>query len=105
MVIYSSEAITDLTNLLFGLRNWTKLELSNEHTLSYVDDISDICDCLDAKAFHFNTQYPIHKRLGEKVHSYRRNKQTYWYIIYNLDPHGNVYIQRILSNHINAETE
>lgn len=31
------------------------------------------------------------------------SKQTNWYIVYNLDSHGNVYIQRIFSNHLNAE--
>ncbi|MFZ4581648.1 MAG: hypothetical protein ACOYM7_03260 [Paludibacter sp.] len=103
MVIYSSQAIIDLTNLLYGLRNWSKHHISDEHALSYVDDIADICDVIDLKAFHFNTQFPEHKRFGEKVHTYRRNKQTNWYIIYNLDSHGNVYIQRIFSNHLTTE--
>jgi len=99
MVIYSLSAINDLTTILFGLRNWTKHLISDEHALNYVDDISDVCDKLDRKTFHFNTRYTIHKRYGEKVHTYRRSKQTIWYIIYNLDQHGNVYIQKILSNY------
>jgi hypothetical protein len=106
MVIYSLKSIDDLTAILFGLRNWTKHIISDEHALDYVDDISGICDKLDRKAFHFNTRYSIHKQYGEKVHTYRRSKQTNWYIIYNLDPHGNVYIQRIISNYSTiAETE
>ena len=99
MVIYSLTAIDDLTDILFGLRNWTKHLISDEHALNYVDDISDICDKLDSKTFHFNTRYSIHKRYGEKVHTYRRSKKTVWYIIYNLDQHGNVYIQKIISNY------
>ena len=98
MVIYSLKSIDDLTAILFGLRNWTKHIISNEHALNYVDDISSICDKLDTRTFHFNTRYSIHKRYGEKVHTYRRSKQTIWYIIYNLDQHNNVYIQRIISN-------
>ncbi len=103
MVIYSKQAIADLTNLLYGLRNWPKYFISDEHALKYVDDISDVCDLLDTKTFHFNTQFPEQKRFGEKVYTYRRNKQTNWYIVYNLDSHANVYIQRIFSNHLNAE--
>jgi len=103
MVIYSSQAINDLTNILLGLRKWVKHYISDEHALSYVDDISDVCDLIDSKVFHFNAQFPEHKRFGDKAHTYRRNKQTIWYIIYNLDPHGNVYIQRIFSNHITAK--
>ena len=44
MVIYSLTAIDDLTDILFGLRNWTNHLISNEHALNYVDDISDICE-------------------------------------------------------------
>ncbi len=99
MVIYSSRAIDDLTNILYGLRNWTKHFVSDEQAIRYVDDISDICDHLDTKSFHFNARFIFHKRYGEKVYTYRRNKNTIWYIIYNLDQHGNVYIQRIISNY------
>ena len=78
---------------------WEKHPLELEHAIKYVSEIRNICDTLDSKAFHFNTKFSIHKRYGEKVHTYNRNKQTQWYIIYNLDQHGNVYIQKIISNH------
>jgi len=106
MVIYSSRVINDLTDILYGLRNWTKHDISNEHAISYFDDIADSCDSLDLKSFHFDTKYSLHKRFGEKVHTYRWSKQTNWYIIYNLDQHGNVYIQSIMSNdNTKAETK
>jgi hypothetical protein len=104
MVYFNKQSTKDIDDFVVGLLIWKKHDLSVIHVLKYRDDIVSICKMLDPKSFHFNTQFPIHKRYGEKVHSYRRNKQTYWYIIYNLDPHVNVYIQRILSNHINAET-
>jgi len=104
MVIYSLKAIDDLTNILYGLRHWAKHFISDEHALNYVDNISEICDQLDKKAFHFNVRFAMHKPYGEKVHTYRRGKNTLWYIIYNLDQHGNVYIQRIISNH-NTKSE
>lgn len=99
MVFYSKNAQQDLKSIFDGLLTWAKHKLEYNHVVSYHNNIIDICDSLDLKSFHFNTQYPIHKRLGEKVHTYRRSKQTNWYIIYNLDRHGNVYIQSIISNH------
>jgi len=99
MVFYSKAARQDLKSIFDGLVTWSKHKLEYNHFVTYHNCILDICEGLDAKAFHFNTQYSLHKRFGEKVHTYRRSKQTNWYIIYNLDQHGNVYIQSILSNH------
>ena len=99
MVFFSQSAINNLADILNGLIIWKKHPLSIEHANKYVSDIRGICDTLDLKSFHFNIQYSLHKRMGEKVHTYRRSKQTNWYIIYNLDRHGNVYIQSIISNH------
>ena len=99
MVFYSQVAINNFSEILIGLITWKKHPLSVEHANKYVSDMRNVCDTLDKKAIHFNTRYNIHKRYGEKVHTYKRNKQTVWYIIYNLDQHSNVYIQRILSNH------
>jgi hypothetical protein len=104
MVLFSHIAIINLSDILIGLLSWKKHPLEVEHALKYVSDIRQICDRLDTKAYHFNTQFAIHKRYGEKVHTYRRNKNTIWYIIYNLDQHGNVYVQRIISNH-NTKSE
>ena len=103
MVFYSKNSRIDLKNIFDGLLTWSKHSLEYNHVVNYHNHILDICNSLDTKSFHFNTQFQIHKRFGEKVHTYRRNKQTHWYIIYNLDPHGNVYIQRIFSNHTTSE--
>ncbi len=99
MVFYSNSARLDLKNIFDGLLYWSKIQLEYNHVVKYHNKIIDVCDSLDTKSFHFNTQYPSHKRYGEKVHTYRRSKQTNWYIIYNLDKHGNIFIQRIFSNH------
>jgi hypothetical protein len=99
MVFYSHIARQDLKSIFDGLLTWSKHQLEYNHVVLYHNTIIDVCDSLDKKAIHFNTRYIIHKRYGEKVHTYKRNKQTVWYIIYNLDQHNNVYIQRILSNH------
>ena len=99
MVFYSNKAQEDLKNIFDGLLTWTKHQLEYNHVVIYYNDIIDNCKLLDSKTIHFNTRYTIHKRYGEKVHTYRRSKQTIWYIIYNIDGYGNVYIQRIISNH------
>jgi hypothetical protein len=100
MVFYSFNSRQDLRNIFDGLLDWTKHKLEYNHVVLYHNDILNVCNSIGTKTFHFNAQIPIHKRYGEKVHKYKRNKQTIWYIIYNLDYHGNVYIQRIISNHI-----
>jgi hypothetical protein len=100
MVLYSKVAIENLSDILIGLISWEKHPLGVDHATKYVSDIRKVCDSLDSKAMHFNTQYADHKQYGEKVHNYKRNKQTNWYIIYNLDHFGNVFGQRIISNYV-----
>ena len=102
MVYYSFKAIEDLSDILTGLVCWVNHPLAIEHAIKYVSDIRMTYDKLHTKSFHFNTQFPAHKQYGQKVYNYKRNKRTNWYIIYNLDHHGNVYIQRIITNHITA---
>ena len=105
MVIYNNTAIDYLTSILYGLKHWKKYELTEEHILNYVDDITDSCDKLDRKTFHFNNKFSKYKKYGEKIHNYKRNKQTQWYVFYNIDRHGNIFINHIISNHIKrAET-
>jgi len=105
MVFYNNSARLDLKNIFDGLLTWSKYKLEYNHVVKYHNDILQICNCLDSKSFHFNAQFPSHKRFGKKVHTYKRNKLTHWYIIYNLDSHGNVFIQRIFSNYKTTETE
>ena len=100
MVYYNNKADSDLDNILEGLFTWQKHTLTRDFCLSYVSDIVDVCDSLDAKAFHLNASYETHKRYGEKVHKYVRNKSTTWYIIYDIDECNNVYINKIISNHM-----
>lgn len=102
MVFYSQKAIENLSDILTGLVSWVKHPLAIEHAIKYVSEIRMTCDKLDTRTFHFNAQLYNHKKYGEKVYNYKRNKLTIWFIIYNLDQHGNVYIQRIISNHITA---
>ncbi len=99
MVYFSEQSVQDIDDFVVGLLKWQKFELSVEFVQEYRNIIISNCISLDTKSFHFNTRFTFHRQFGQKVHTYRRNKQTVWYIIYNLDVHGNVYIQRLLSNH------
>jgi hypothetical protein len=100
MVYINEVARKDLYNILVGLANWEKHPLELEHAEEYVDDITDICYTLDSQLYHANTVYPIHKCYGSKVYKYKRNPNTTWYIIYNLDKYDNVFVNKIISNHL-----
>jgi hypothetical protein len=100
MVYYSTQADSDLDDILNGLLSWEKFTLTRDFCLSYVADIIDVCDSLDTKDVHLCTSYETHKRHGDKVHKYSRNKNTTWYIIYDIDSCNNVYINKIISNYM-----
>jgi len=100
MVYYSRQADIDLDEILEGLLHWKKFELTYDFCYNYVSDIIDICDSLDTKTYHRNTFHPTHKQFGEKVYAYHRNKQTTWYIIYNIDLFGSILVNKIISNHL-----
>lgn len=100
MVYYESVALSDLSNILTGLISWKKHPLSPEHARAYVRDIRAVCNSLDKKIIHHNVTYSAHRHYGEKVHLYRRNKQTVWNIVYDIDLFGNVLVNKIISNHL-----
>ena len=100
MVFYSIQADNDLDEILEGLLTWRKHTLTREFCLSYISEFIDVCDSLDKKTIHFNAVYDTHKLYGDKVHKYVRNKNTTWYIIYNIDLSNNVYINKIISNYL-----
>ena len=99
MVLIKPTARQDLEDIRVGLLYWEKIELSKSFILSYMDDIIDECYSLDKKPVHFNAQYETHKQYGEKVHTYKRNTNTIWYIIYNKTDE-NIYIEKIISNYM-----
>ncbi len=101
MVLFSHLAENDLSNIFIGLTYWKKHCLELKHVEKYVNDIVDVCERIDKITFHTDVQYEIHKQYGKKVFTYKRNKNTCWYIIYDIDTTTNtIYIQHITSNHI-----
>jgi len=99
MIYLNSRAEDDLVSILLGLLTWKKHFIELEHAKSYINDIRKECLSLATKNHHFNATFANHKRFGKKVHTYNRNKNTQWYIIYNIDIHGNIFINHITSNH------
>jgi len=100
MTYYSEQADNDIDDLLEGLLSWQKHSLTREFCHEYVSDIVDICDSLGAINFHQNTLYETHKRYGKKVFKYIRNKNTTWYIIYDIDNNNNILVNKIISNYL-----
>ena len=100
MVFYSKQADSDLDEILEGLLTWKKITLTREFCVDYVSDLIDVCEGLDSKTVHTNSSYETHKRYGEKVCKYSRNKNTTWYIIYDIDLYNNVYINKIINNYL-----
>jgi len=81
MVYYSEVAKTDLRNALWGLANWVKHPLSYEHAASYVSDVRKDADTICKKRYHRRCTSEQHLKHGEKIHVYKRNAKTQWYII------------------------
>ena len=105
MVLYSSRALDDFDAIFEGLLHWNKIELSEQFTIDYVDELKKQCESIPSKNIHVNTTYPEHKRYGKKVHRYRRNPNTMWYIIYDIDREKNILINKIMSNYLTVEEQ
>jgi len=101
MVLFSNKANQDLDDIYEGLLNWKKIHLERTSVINYVLDIIDVCASIDKTNYHANAQFEVHKKYGKKVFNYILNKNTTWYIIYDIDLASNtIYIQHITSNHV-----
>jgi len=105
MVLYSPQALDDFDDIFEGLLHWHKIELSDQFTIDYVDELKKQCESISSMQIHLSTTYPDHKRFGKKVHRYRRNLNTTWYIIYDIDDENNIYINKIMSNYLTVEEQ
>jgi len=99
MVYYSIQADFDLDEILDGLLNWERISLTRDFCHHYIADIIDVCESLDMKTFHADAKYESHKRHGVYAYPYKRNSNTTWYIIYDIDLSGNILIKKIISNY------
>ena len=103
MIVLSQRCKNDLEDcfdaLMFPKYN-NRTPLSFEDAHKYIDDIVNFAYSIAFKAIHVNCFYDEHKRYGAKVARYDRNKYTQYYIIYNINEYDDIYIERIITNHI-----
>jgi len=99
MVSINKQAKIDLDNLVTGLLEWDKIELTVNEVMQYVDDIVEICYKLDTVAYHRKAIYKEHLKHGAYSYPYKRNKRTTWYIIYDINWQNNIFVNKIISNH------
>ena len=100
MVFISRQAKIDLDNIVVGLLEWEKITLSIQEVMQYVDDIVEICYQLDNAVYHHQAKYERHLKYGSYSYPYKRNKTTTWYIIYEIDLHRNIYVNKIINNYL-----
>jgi hypothetical protein len=103
MIVFSQQSGADLEDCLDALmfpKYKNRPPLTFEEAHDYVDEIVEFVYSISEKATHTNCIFDTHKKYGEKVVRYERNKYTQYYIIYNVDVAGNIYVERIMTNHI-----
>ena len=99
MVFISKQAKIDLDNIVTGLLKW-KIDLTVDEVMQYVDDIVAICYQLDSFVYHHKATYNDHLKYGAYSYPYKRNKQTTWYIVYDVTKQNNILVNRIISNYM-----
>ena len=100
MVFINRQASIDLDNIVIGLLEWNKVILTVPEVMKYVDDIVNICYQLDGLIRHSKAKYKDHLKYGTYSYPYKRNKNTTWYLIYNIDSFGNIFVNKIMSNYL-----
>jgi hypothetical protein len=100
MVFISNQAKTDLDNIVIGLLEWEKIILTVPEVMQYVDDIVSICYQLDKATYHAKVRYKEHLKYGKYSYLYKRNRNTVWYVIYDIDSFDNVFVNKIISNYL-----
>jgi hypothetical protein len=98
-VFLSKQAVQDLKTIFQGLISWSKGALELPHALRYVNEIENACYALGNKPIHLRSRFLVHQHFGTYVFRFRRNRQTTWYIVYDIAPNGTILVNKILSNH------
>ena len=98
MVYLKRRATNDLLRLLIQLANWKEHPHTFVEAKAYVMDINSKCHELDKLLFHQKTVYLTHIRFGKYVYRYDKHAYVQWYLIYDIDPKGNIIIKKIISN-------
>lgn len=102
MVYWSDQAYEDFAEIFDGLLSWVSdtgmRHMDYDHVVEYTDRLYAKFDSIDRLGTHFKARYKDHKQHGEYVYTYRKNRKTTWYAVY--DRFGaDCYITRIFSNY------
>ena len=100
MVFINRQAKIDLDNIVINLLEWQKITLSITEVMQYADDIADICYQLDNSSYHYHAKYKEHLKYGKYSYPYKRNQNTTWYIIYDIDSNNDVFVNKIINNYM-----
>ncbi len=102
MVYYSTQAEYDLTKIFVALLSWAsdngQVHMDREHVIIYYNDLYHAFDGIDRLPYHAPVRYATHAKYGKYAYTYKRNKRTAWYGIYNFYA-PDAFLNRILSNY------
>ena len=105
MAVYIKQrAVNNIKNIFTRLVLGKSFVLPYGEAQAYVNDIEDECYAIEKCSFHYNAVRAEHYKFGQKVHTYKRNEQTEWYFIYDIDKHDNIIVKRIMCNNEMKET-
>ena len=104
MVFYSKRSLRDFECIFRALLKWKPKKylypvLTFDEVVSYRNDLNKQCLSIANVENHKTSYYEIHKKYGKFVISYKRNKNTMWYIIYDVKSNGDILIKKIMNNH------
>lgn len=71
-----------------------------EDAVLYVEKIRDEFTKIENSIFREKSKFDRHKQYGEYIHTYKANAHTHWYIIYDISPNGDIWINKIINNHM-----
>ena len=97
-VYIKTRASNNLKKTFERLITQKRYNLSRVEALAYVDDLKNICYSLIDLDYHHTAIRTEHYKFGQKVHTYKRNWQTEWYFIYDIDKYENIIVKRIMCN-------
>ena len=104
MVLFNKSALDDIEEMFVGLLEWSIGDnrqpiMTFDEVWNYRNDLFNVGNSLDTLLFNTKTQYDTHKKHGQFVYRYDRNRHTQWYFIYD-KTENNVFINKIISNHL-----
>jgi len=104
MVYYSKRSQKDFVRIFKGLLNWqTKNKqprMTYVEVVGYRNDLYKNSLSIENLPIHKKARFEEHRKYGKFVNSYKRNRRTIWYFIYDITPNGDILIKKIMNNYL-----